>query len=225
MDHNPESNDDLSLVYKSVPPSETTEDEAPAVILLHGRGTDETDLLPIGDQLPDELHILSVRAPQSFQRGYVWYDLDLSGGGLHESQPDPEGFRRSLDLLHDFVVEATEKYGLDENRIGLLGFSQGGIIGLSALLEKPERYAWVVALHSYLPDSHSKLERFENTQGKPVFIATGENDRIIPVDRGRTAAEILREGGLNVDFNVYGSGHGVTRDELRDVVEWVRVRL
>ena len=113
--------EDLPLVHEHRPG--TAASDAPSVVLIHGRGTDERDLLPLGAQLPDELDVLGVRAPRSMgPDSYTWYDLDLSAGGLHASQPGPEGFRRSLDAVHAFVDGAVDAYDLDSDRVGLLGF-------------------------------------------------------------------------------------------------------
>ena len=77
-----------------------------AVFILHGRGADEQDLFPVAEQLPGKRHVVSFRAPDRLRGGYTWYDLDLSAGGLESSQPDPEGFRRSLDLVAESIDAA-----------------------------------------------------------------------------------------------------------------------
>ena len=217
-----DSESELPLVHASRPG--TVESNAPAVVLIHGRGTNERDLLSIGAQLPEELHVLSVRAPQPMggPDSYTWYDLDLSAGGLHASQPEPEGFRRSLDLIHGFVEAATERYDLDPDRIGLLGFSQGAITSLSALLERPGAYRWVVALNGYLAESHE--DEAANADGKSAFIGCGSMDQVIPPRRAERAAELLAEGGADVRFETYGVGHGTAPQELSDVVEWLESR-
>jgi phospholipase/carboxylesterase len=215
--------EELPLVHVSRPG--TVDSNAPAVVLVHGRGTNERDLLPIGAQLPEELHVLSVRAPNPMggPNSYTWYDLDLSGGGLHASQPDPDGFRRSLDLLHEFVEAATERYDLDPDRIGLLGFSQGAITSMSALVERPEAYRWVVALNGYLAESHE--DDVDNAAGKPVFIGCGSMDQVIPSERAERAADAFEAGGADVRFERYGVGHGTTPDEITDVVSWLDERI
>ena len=214
-----DTTEDLPLVHVSRPG--TVESDAPAVVLLHGRGTNERDLLPIGARLPDDLHVLSVRAPEPMDGpdSHTWYELDLSAGGLHASQPDAEGFRRSLDLLHEFVGAATERYDLDPDRVGLLGFSQGAITSMAALLERPEAYRWVVALNGYLADSHA--DRASAAANKPVFVGCGSMDQVIPPERAEGAAETLAEGGADVRFERYGVGHGTTPEELSDVLEWL----
>lgn len=215
--------DDSPLVHVSIEPDEPTEGAAPAVVLVHGRGANERDLLPIAERLPDSLYVLSVRAPDRLQGGYTWYDLDLSAGGLHASQPDTEDFRRSLDLLHEFVERAVDAYDLDPDRVGLLGFSQGAITSLSALIERPERFAWVVALNGYLAASHA--ERVGEAAGTPVFVATGETDGIIPPERAERAASLLSEAGANVRFERYSAGHTTTPEEIEHVAEWIDERL
>jgi phospholipase/carboxylesterase len=209
----------LPLTHVNEPPERTVDGRAPAVVVLHGRGADEQDLLPIAAQLPDELHVLSVRAPDRLQGGYTWYDLDLSGGGLHESQPDQRDFERSLRLVHEFVDAAVDAYDLDPDRVGLLGFSQGAITGLSALLERPDRYRWVVALNGYLAAEHE--DHVDAAAGKPVFVGCGAMDQVIPPERAERAAERLRQGGAEVRFERYGVGHGTTPEEITDVVQWL----
>lgn len=210
---------DLPLVHVSQPPDESLEGPPPVVVFLHGRGADERDLLPIAQFLPDDLHVLSARAPARLDPGYTWYDLDLSAGGLHESQPDPEGFRRSLDLIEEFVDAAVEAYELDPERVGLFGFSQGAIASLSALLERPDAYRWVVALNGYLAEAHE--DQVGNAAGTPIFVGCGRRDQMIPAERAERAAERLGEAGADVTFRAYPVDHGTTPEELQDVAEWL----
>ena len=216
------SGESLPLTHVSRPP-EAGDGPSPAVVVLHGRGTNERDLLPLADELPDELHVLSVRAPDRLQGGYTWYDLDLSEGGLHASQPDPEGFERSLRLVHEFADAAVDEYGLDADRVGLLGFSQGAITSLSALIERPDAYDWAVALNGYLAAAHE--DDVDAAAGKPVFVGAGQMDQVIPVERAERAAELLDEAGADVTFQQYPVGHGTTPQEVRDVAAWVDERL
>ncbi len=191
-----------------------------AVVVLHGRGATERDLLPVASELPPH-HVVSLRAPERMGPGYTWYDLDLSGGGLHRSQPDPDGFRRSLGLVADSVDAAREAYGVET--VGLLGFSQGAIASLALLLETPGAYAWVAALHGYLAASHADRAP-AGAEGVPVFVGAGEDDEVIPPERAAEAAERLRAVGADVTHQTYPTGHGVGRTELDDVVAFVSGR-
>lgn len=208
----------LPLEYRTI--EADGDGPSPAVVILHGRGADETDLLPIAQRFPDDVFVLTLRAPDTLQGGYTWYDLDLSGGGLHESEPHPEQFRRSLDLVDESIEAAIERYDLDADRIGLLGFSQGGITALSLLLEDPDRIDWVAALHCYLPESHADLAP-DGIEDKPVFIAGGSRDQIIPPGRTDSAAVRLSELGAAVTARTYEMSHGIGPDEHADLLEWV----
>ncbi|WP_435093810.1 alpha/beta hydrolase [Halorubrum sp. N11] len=212
---------DIPLEHIHVAPDDGSADEpAPAVFVLHGRGADEEDLLPVARHLPDELHVVSLRAPDPLQGGYTWYELDLSGGGLEASQPDAAEFRRSLDLVAESVDAAVDDYDLDSDRLGLLGFSQGAITSLSLVLEDPDRYAWVVALHGYLADTHVDFDP-EGITGKPVFVGAGAGDRVIPESRSAAAADRFAEIGAAVTRGSYPGGHGIGQQELSDLVAFV----
>jgi phospholipase/carboxylesterase len=212
---------DLPLEHVSRPPDDPPDGPAPAVVVLHGRGADEHDLLPVADALPDDLHVLSARAPDPLGPGYTWYELDLSGGGLHASQPDAGQFRRSLDLVQEFVAAAVDAYDLAPGGVGLLGFSQGAITCLATLVEDPN-HPWVVALNGYLPDSHDDPDDLAGAAGTPVFVGAGERDQVIPPERAERAATALADAGLAVTFGTYPVGHGTTPDEVADVADWVQ---
>lgn len=211
---------DLPLEHEFVGSTGVGDGPTPAVVVLHGRGANERDLLPIARELPDDLAALSLRAPDPLGPGYTWYEFEVEAGDLHTSQPVEADFRRSLDLVTDSVEGAVESYELDPERIGLLGFSQGAITSFSLLLETPDRYAWCAGLHGYLAASHADLEP-AGVAGKPVFVGAGTRDRIIPAERAERAADRLREIGADVTFRTYDVDHGVGREELRDLVGWV----
>ena len=213
---------DLPLEHVHVAPDEESDGLAPAVFVLHGRGADEADLLPVAAELPDELRVVSLRAPDPLYGGYTWYELDLSAGGLESSQPDPDEFRRSLDLIVESVDAAVDAYGIDPDRVGLLGFSQGAIATLSLLFADPDRYAWVVALHGYLAESHADRDGIE---GKPVFVGSGDGDRVIPAERAERAVDRLESAGADVTHGGFPGGHGIGSQELAAVVEFVESRV
>jgi phospholipase/carboxylesterase len=215
---------DLPLVHKIVRPRVDGEGPHPAAFVFHGRGADETDLLPVAQQFPDEVFVVSFRAPDRLQSGYTWYDLDLSAGGIRQSQPDADDFRHSLDLADESIAAAVEAYDLDENRLGLIGFSQGAITAISLLIEHPARFAWVAALHGYLAETHADADP-AGIGGTPVFVAAGQADRIIPPGRAEDAAVRLSELGCAVDSNVYDTGHGIGPGELDDLLAWLDERV
>ena len=196
---------------------------APAVVVLHGRGANERDLLPLAEELPGDFDVISLRAPTQLGPGYTWYDLDLSGGGLHASEPDPDDWVESLDLIQASIDIAIDEFDLDPNRIALLGFSQGAIMSLGLMIEQPGRFAWIAALHGYLPAQYDR-DDVASAAGTPVFLAAGSEDQIIPATRAEEAHSRLSEAGVDTTYRVYEIGHGTSPDELADLREWVSTR-
>ena len=209
---------DLPLEHVYRPPGDDAGDDT-LVVVLHGRGADETDLLPVADHLPPA-HVLSLRAPDRLMGGYTWYELDMPDGDLHRSQPHAGEFRRSLDLAAETVATARDALAVDT--VGLLGFSQGSITSTALLVESPTDYDWVVGLHGYLATSHAESET--DLDGVPVFLGAGRADQVIPESRVAAAAERLREMGATVTHEAYDVGHGIGGDELADVVAFVEAR-
>lgn len=216
---------DSPLAYRSRPPDDSSSGPAPAVVLIHGRGADETDLLPIATQLPDQLHVFSVRAPLSFEDGYAWYHLDVEQGGLHESQPDPESLNQSVLRLAKLLAVLVDEHNIDPNRIGLLGFSQGGTLAVTTAIEVPDRVAWVVALHAFLPQSHRSASKLVDARGIPMFFGAGEMDLVVPEERTERASTRLGDVGIDVTYRAYAVGHGANDAEIDDVARWVRSQL
>lgn len=213
---------ELPLAHAFEPPGGNVS-EPPAVVVLHGRGADERDLLPIATDLHEELAVLSLRAPTPLGPGYTWYELDLSGGGMAASQPDESDYVESLDLIEASIEAAIDRFGLDRGRISMLGFSQGAIMSFGALVEFEVELVWAAALHGYLPIRYEPGD-LERAAGTPVFVAAGDQDQVIPATRAEEAAGRLTEAGLDVTFRTYPIGHGTDPNELEDLRSWVRER-
>lgn len=203
---------EFPLTHVERSPDEQTTD-APAVILLHGLGGDEHDLLPHADDLPDDLHVLSVRAPHS-----------TSGDGYAWKASGREPFARSVELLAEFTERVPEAYDVDPERIGLFGFSQGAKAALVSLVEEPELFDWAVALNGYLPRSHNDADVISRAQGKSAFVGVGEEDTVIPPEYGEETADRLADAGLDVTFRSYPVGHRIADTAVEDVAEWLRSR-
>lgn len=209
------------LHYVEKAPERERSGKAPAVVFVHGRGADERDLIPISEQLPDELHVFSVRAPMEMEDGYRWYEIDLEEGGIHSSQPDSESFRKTLVRLFAFLEYVTEQYDVHPKRIGLFGFSQGATISLSAAVQNSDRIAWVVALNGYLPKEYGAASKIAEAGSVPVFLGAGRMDLVIPQERVERAAQRLRDAGLSVTHETYPVGHGASDEEIAEVAEWI----
>jgi phospholipase/carboxylesterase len=214
--------DSSPLNYVERPPKSSSSGPAPAIVLLHGRGADERDLLPITEALPESLHIFSVRAPEQLEDGYRWYEMDLDGGDIHSSQPDRESFDASLAKLVSFLKYAAARYETDPKRTGLLGFSQGGALALAATVRTPQRVDWTVVLNGYLPKQYANAGKLAAIDATPIFLAAGRMDLVIPKKRVKRAAVRLKDAGLDVSFDTYPTGHSATDPQIADVGDWVQ---
>jgi phospholipase/carboxylesterase len=206
-----------SLQHRVFFPS-TAREKYPAIIAIHGRGTNENDLVPLvlSLSLPNVL-LVSPRAPFPFlYGGFVWYDI------THDGIPEPNTFRTSIDMLQKFVGEVKQGYPVDAERLLLLGFSQGTAMAYATALLDPTSFLGVAALSGYIPHQSGLPLKLTNLNGFPVFISHGSDDPIIPARLGRESAELLKRAGATVTYREYPMGHEVTEDTMHDLSEWSR---
>ena len=206
-----------SLQHRVFFPSRACE-RYPTIIAIHGRGTNEDDLVPLvlSLSLPNVL-LVSPRAPFPFPYGgFVWYDL------AHEDIPEPNTFRTSIDMLQKFVAEVKQGYPIDSEQLLLLGFSQGTVMAYATALLDPTSFLGVAALSGYIPIRSGLPLKLTNLDGFPVFISHGTGDSIIPARLGRESAELLKRAGATVTYREYSMGHEVTEDTMHDLSEWSR---
>lgn len=190
-----------------------------AIVVLHGRGTDEYDLIPLVLELglPSAL-VISPRAPQPFALGggFAWYDLGQEG------IPHPQTFRTSLNLLERFLSEIRTGYPVDPERIILLGFSQGTVMGYAAALLDPTSFLGLAALSGYIPLRSGLKLNLHMLSRFTAFISHGTLDQVIPIRLGREAADLLKKAGANVQYQEYPMGHEVREETVRDLSAWTK---
>ena len=195
----------------------------PTLVLLHGRGTNAGDLLPLAPELGgDDWLAIAPQAPYELQGalglGYAWYHFKQTG------QPKQPGFDQVLVRLDAFLDAVVAGYPVDPARVFLLGFSQGAVVSLAAGLRRPDRVAGIVALSGYLAESIHLTDE-AGAGGPPVFMGHGSLDDLIPVEAGRQAREWLAAHGVPVSYHEYPAGHTITAEELDDVRAWLAERL
>ena len=206
-----------------VGPPTTVSDAYATLVLLHGRGADAQDLMPLVAELGrDDLLILAPQAPYAlpgpFGIGYAWYDMHEIG------EPDPASFAPSLGLLRQFLEAAIAGYPVATDRLFLLGFSQGAVMALAVGLAEPKRLAGVIALSGYLPVAVDAAASADIGR-LSVFIGHGNADPLIPVDEGRHARDALTAAGADVTYGEYPTAHRIAPAELEDIRTWIDTRL
>lgn len=212
-----------SLEYSVREPRIASDDLSPAIIVLHGFGANEGDLIPVATAVSDTHKVVSLRAPIELSPGsYAWYHLEQT---LHGLRSDSESRIRSEALILEALPTIIEKEKLDTNRIVLLGFSQGAAM-CYALLSRGDitnvgvKIKGVAALSGYMPRDIIVPLRAQHLNGLPIFISHGEFDEVIPFIALDEAQSLLTKIGAMVTAEVYEIGHGVDQDVLSDLTRW-----
>lgn len=189
------------------------------LVLLHGFGADEHDLLELGHLLDPRLRVVSLRAPIAMGgRQRAWYPLSQDARG--NLVADPGQVRSGLAA----AVEAIEEVARTSPQPFLLGFSQGGGISLSVLLTRPELVAGALSLSGALqplePGAVSPQAR-----GKPLFAGHGRQDPVVSLSRGTRVKEAAEQAGLDLTWREYDMGHQIIPEELKDAQAWLQGKL
>ena len=195
---------------------ETTAGKQPAIFLLHGMGSNEEDLPQLVQDFKDSHHIFSLRGPIVFDPGYTFFTIE------EEGKPIRAVFDEVLTYIQSFIQEAIVEFGLDEEQIYVLGFSQGAVLAQSLALTMGSVIRGVVALSGYVPDFVKMDYAQQPVDHLNVFISHGEYDYIIPPHWGKESKEYFESLGANVTFKTYNDGHGVTPENHQDLVAFLR---
>jgi phospholipase/carboxylesterase len=200
---------DLGFDHRYLPGAE---ESGPTLLLLHGTGGNEEDLIPLGQELLPGAAILSPRgkvseygAPRFFRR-------------LAEGVFDHEDLLFRTHELAAFVEAAAEEYGFDLSNIMAVGYSNGANVAASTILLHPGLLGAAVLFRAMVP---FEPEATPDLSGMPTFMAAGRMDRMIPQDNTQRLADILTEAGAEVDLRWRNVGHPLTYEEVGEAREWV----
>jgi phospholipase/carboxylesterase len=206
-----------SLVHKVLVPQRKSASKYPTLILLHGRGTNEDDLLGLAEYLDDRLLILSARAPFPFAHGggFTWYEIEEVG------KPEPKMFAESYRKLTQFLDDVKQQYPVDHSRVILSGFSMGSVMSYAVALTRPESVAGVAANSGFIAEGSDLQPQWDQIKEKPFFVAHGLYDPVIPIVFARRAKELLQLHSAAVTYREYDMGHQIAEDSLKDMMEWL----
>jgi phospholipase/carboxylesterase len=200
-------------------------DRPPLLVLLHGIGADERDLLPIAGALDPRLRVASLRAPYEIEpMGYAWYAIDWSAA---PPAPDLEQAERSLAELAAAVPELASRAGAGPDRTFLFGFSQGATLALALALGRPELVRGVI-LHSgrTLPGTAGRAAPPERLARLDALVLHGVHDDVLPVERGRETRDLPAPLlGDRLEYREHEAGHFVTEASIADAARWLRARI
>ncbi len=206
---------EASLYHRVLHPQDEPPGQPPALLMLHGRGSNEMDLLELAGALDGRFLTLSPRAPYALGGGFHWYALSQAGA------PDPHTFEEGLGTLRRFVAEAVEGYGIDPARLYVLGFSQGAVMTGALALTAPPLVAGAVLLSGYLPLRSGLPIEKRMLAGRPYFVAHGTQDPVIPVTFGRETRAYLERVGADLTYREYSMAHHLDYTELQAIGSWL----
>jgi phospholipase/carboxylesterase len=198
---------------------------APLLVLLHGYGSDESDLFSFADELPNELFILSLRAPHKLQPyGNAWYAINFDA--QQNKWNDVEQAQEAMKIIVSCIEQACTQYDLDKNNVSLLGFSQGCILSMALAINHPELIKNVIGLSGYVCEEFIEEDRTKKDFSHLDFYCShGSSDQVIPVDWARETPNFLTEKGIKHKYSEFPVGHGVASQNFFEFRKWLIERV
>jgi phospholipase/carboxylesterase len=214
----------LSLEH-IIRPSSLADKNAPVLFMLHGYGSNEDDLFSFAEELPEELCIISVRAPYNLEPyGYAWYAINFDAEKGKWS--DDEQAKESRDKIIHFIDEACATYHLDTDSITLLGFSQGTILSYAVALSYPYKIKNVIALSGYINEGILVKDYEQGDYAKlNIYASHGQVDQVIPLEWAQRAPELLKKLKINHVFEEFPVGHGVAPQNFYSLKKWLEDKI
>ena len=200
---------DLGFDHRYLPAGDRS---GATLLLLHGTGGNEEDLIPLGQELLPGAAILSPRGKVS-EYGAPRYFRRLAEGVF-----DHEDLLFRTHELAAFIEAAAEEYGFDLSKVIAVGYSNGANVAASTILLHPGLLRAAVLFRAMVP---FEPESAPDLDGMPVFLAAGRMDRMIPPDNTQRLAEILTGAGADVDLRWRNVGHPLTYEEVGEAREWI----
>jgi phospholipase/carboxylesterase len=211
----------LDYVHKFIPASEketerrrTTQNKVvPTLLVLHGTGGNEQDLIPLARQVSSEAAILSPRGKVLENGMYPRFFRRLAEGVF-----DIEDLKFRTNELANFVKDASKVYGFDMGNVIAIGYSNGANIAASMLLLRPEISSSAILFRAMVPLVPQVLPDLNN---KHIFMSSGLYDPIVPKQDAERLFELFKKAGAKVSLSWQGSGHELLMEEVKKAKEWL----
>jgi phospholipase/carboxylesterase len=169
--------------------------------------------------------VLCPQGPVAFQiaqgvLGFGWWPIK------EVREIDPREFGRARDALRKFIDGALARYPIDRRKLVVMGFSQGGVMAYDLVLSEPERFAGLMALSSWLPESIDRaIPPSDALKNLPALVIHGTEDPMVPVAGAQESRKRLGARGLNVHYREYPMQHEINQDALRELVVWLEEKV
>jgi predicted esterase len=183
------------------------------LLLLHGTGGNERDLVPLGRELDPTAALLSPRG-KVLENGMPRFFRRLAEGVF-----DLEDLQKRTHELADFIAAAADRYNIDNKNIIAVGYSNGANIAAGILLLRPETFAAAILFRAMVPLKPEKPPELANVR---VWIGAGNHDPIIPTSETQCLVELLRTAGADVTVRFLNAGHALTPADISLARDWLR---
>jgi phospholipase/carboxylesterase len=194
----------------------SAEPDAPLVVLLHGRGSNEQDIIGLADLLPAGPAYAAVRAPIGEGSGYAWF----ANRGI--ARPVPESLAESIDWFRNWL-DGVAPAG---RPVVVVGFSGGATFAGGVVLADPSRFAGLATLYATLPFDAGVPTSPGHLAGVPVLVVQGDRDTVIPIElQARTWQYLHTDSGAQLTARRSPGGHGLTRDDVEALADWLTDRI
>ena len=192
----------------------------PAIILIHGYGSNMDDLFSFANYLPEQYTIISLHAPLELPfGGGAWYSINFDSNLKKWSNNDEA--EDSLTKIIDQIDYFTSTYEINPSNISLIGFSQGAVLSWSLLLDHPYLFRRAICMSGYINQEilQKSLGEYRNVL---AYSSHGLKDFTVPYDWAKSSIEVLKENNPKVVFNTYPDGHNVSSENFESILNWIK---
>jgi phospholipase/carboxylesterase len=182
------------------------------LLLLHGTGGNERDLVPLGRELDPHAALLSPRG-KVLENGMPRFFRRLAEGVF-----DLEDLTHRANELADFVTAAAQHYGFAIDELAAVGYSNGANIAAAMLLLRPEILPIAILFRAMVPLNPNKLPNLSSVR---VWIGAGDQDPIVAASETKRLAALLRQAGADVTIRFVNAGHGLTNQDIESARDWL----
>ena len=212
----------FSLTYLDLPPAKP--EDAPLMIMLHGYGSNERDLIQLAPSLRPEFRYISARAPQKMDFGmFGWFPIEFTPTGI---SVDYVAAQQALDQFITFIGEIIAEYRPAGNKVFLMGFSQGSVMSYLTAFHAPELLHGVIACSGQLPEKTVPHESLKPALRKlPFLVMHGIYDDVLPIAKGRAAHAWLQEHIEDLTYREYPIAHQIADSGIELICSWLEKRV
>lgn len=188
-----------------------TDDSAPILLLLHGTGGNEKDLIQLGKEIDPTASLLGVRGNEN-EHGMPRFFKRLAEGVF-----DLENLEMRTKELADFIDQASIEHDFDRNNVIAVGYSNGANIAANLLFQIGKVVKGAILHHPMIPRKDVEIP---DLTGINVWIGAGKNDRMCPIEQSTGLKDLLEAAGANVSIYWHQYGHQLTQDEVESATRW-----